>query len=405
MPNGRSSFVVVANRLPVDRIEMPDGSTAWRREPRRARDRAGTGDAASSTVPGSAGPAAPTRSAGSLRHDGMHLVPVPLTAEDVERYYEGFSNATLWPLYHDVIVPPEFHRDVVGGLRRGQPAVRARRPREVAADGRRRVGARLPAAAGPGDAARSCGPTCGSGSSCTSRSRRPSCSRSCRGGGRSCDGLLGADLVGFQRPGAAVELRRAWPATGCGLRDPTATGSRRCPTTGSSAPRRSRSPSTSASWTSLARQPETEAPRREIRARARRPRARSCSASTGSTTPRASGSGCKRVRRAAATDGALDRVDDAVFVQVATPEPRAGRAVPADARRGRAAGRPDQRRARPDRPRRRALPAPRPYSRTELVALYLRRRRHAGHAAARRHEPGRQGVRRLPGTTRPARWC
>ena len=33
MPNGRSSFVVVANRLPVDRIEMPDGSTAWRRSP------------------------------------------------------------------------------------------------------------------------------------------------------------------------------------------------------------------------------------------------------------------------------------------------------------------------------------------------------------------------------------
>ena len=33
MPNGRSSFVVVANRLPVDRTEMPDGSTAWRRSP------------------------------------------------------------------------------------------------------------------------------------------------------------------------------------------------------------------------------------------------------------------------------------------------------------------------------------------------------------------------------------
>ena len=42
--------------------------------------------------------------------DGMHLVPVPLSSEEVVRYYEGFSNATLWPLFHDVIVPPEFHR-------------------------------------------------------------------------------------------------------------------------------------------------------------------------------------------------------------------------------------------------------------------------------------------------------
>src|SRR5699024_1158929 len=42
--------------------------------------------------------------------DGMPLTPVTLTSEDVHRYYEGFSNATLWPLYHDVIVPPEYHR-------------------------------------------------------------------------------------------------------------------------------------------------------------------------------------------------------------------------------------------------------------------------------------------------------
>jgi trehalose 6-phosphate synthase len=28
----------------------------------------------------------------------------------VEDYYEGFSNATLWPLYHDVVAPPVYHR-------------------------------------------------------------------------------------------------------------------------------------------------------------------------------------------------------------------------------------------------------------------------------------------------------
>ena len=42
--------------------------------------------------------------------DGTQLVPVTLSADDVERYYEGFSNDTLWPLYHDVIAPPTFHR-------------------------------------------------------------------------------------------------------------------------------------------------------------------------------------------------------------------------------------------------------------------------------------------------------
>src|SRR3978361_1317148 len=43
--------------------------------------------------------------------DGLSLVPVPLSAEEVEYFSEGFSNATLWPLYHDVIATPEFHRE------------------------------------------------------------------------------------------------------------------------------------------------------------------------------------------------------------------------------------------------------------------------------------------------------
>ena len=37
--------------------------------------------------------------------------PVRLSAEDFAEYYEGFSNATLWPLYHDVIVKPIYHRE------------------------------------------------------------------------------------------------------------------------------------------------------------------------------------------------------------------------------------------------------------------------------------------------------
>ena len=37
------------------------------------------------------------------REQGFQLGPVPLTAEEVEKYYEGFSNETLWPLFHDLL--------------------------------------------------------------------------------------------------------------------------------------------------------------------------------------------------------------------------------------------------------------------------------------------------------------
>ena len=101
---------MVANRLPVDRIEMPDGSTAWRRSP---------GGLVTALAPvmqrhhgawiGWTG--SPDEKLDPFDDNGMHLVPVMLSAEDVQLYYEGFSNATLWPLYHDVIVAPEFHRE------------------------------------------------------------------------------------------------------------------------------------------------------------------------------------------------------------------------------------------------------------------------------------------------------
>ncbi|WP_053204702.1 alpha,alpha-trehalose-phosphate synthase (UDP-forming) [Jiangella muralis] len=107
---GTSSFVVVANRLPVDRVTAADGTTTWRRSPgglvtalapvMRAYDGAWVGWTGS---PDDAPPPFST--------DDMDLVPVPLSAEEIALYYEGFSNATLWPLYHDVIVQPEYHRE------------------------------------------------------------------------------------------------------------------------------------------------------------------------------------------------------------------------------------------------------------------------------------------------------
>ncbi len=106
---GEHDFVVVANRLPVDRVEAADGAVQWRRSP-------GGLVAALEPVMQRAGGAwvgwsgSPDQAPEPFQADGMHLVAVPLSAEEIEGFYEGFSNATLWPLYHDVIAPPQFHR-------------------------------------------------------------------------------------------------------------------------------------------------------------------------------------------------------------------------------------------------------------------------------------------------------
>ena len=105
-----ASFVVVANRLPVDRIEHDDGSVDWRTSPgglvtalepvMRARDGAWVG-----------WHGAPDEELAPFTDSGLQLVPVSLSSVEVEEYYEGFSNGTLWPLYHDVVAHPEFHRE------------------------------------------------------------------------------------------------------------------------------------------------------------------------------------------------------------------------------------------------------------------------------------------------------
>jgi trehalose 6-phosphate synthase len=105
-----SGFVVVASRLPVDRIEEADGGTGWRPSPgglvtalepvMRKADGVWIGWA------GDAGPGP-----GPFEAGGLRLVGVGLSAEQVLGHYEGFCNATLWPLYHDVIAQPVFDRE------------------------------------------------------------------------------------------------------------------------------------------------------------------------------------------------------------------------------------------------------------------------------------------------------
>jgi alpha,alpha-trehalose-phosphate synthase [UDP-forming] len=106
---GDYDFVVVACRLPVDRVEGRGGETEWRPSP------GGLVSALEPVMREAGGawvgwPGAAGEAPGSFDVSGMHLVGVGLSAEEVSDYYEGFCNATLWPLYHDVIAPPEFRR-------------------------------------------------------------------------------------------------------------------------------------------------------------------------------------------------------------------------------------------------------------------------------------------------------
>ena len=105
-----SDFVVVANRLPIDMERHPDGTTTWKRSPGGLvtalepllRRRRGAWIGWPGITDGDEEP---------IVEEGLQLYPVRLSADDVAEYYEGFSNATLWPLYHDVIVKPIYHRE------------------------------------------------------------------------------------------------------------------------------------------------------------------------------------------------------------------------------------------------------------------------------------------------------
>src|SRR5450759_2519241 len=103
-------LVVAANRLPVDLVIDADGESTWERSP------GGLVSAMESVMPGrdaawvgSAGESGPVPEP-FHQHD-LYLHPVGMTAAEIQEYYEGFSNDTLWPIYHDVIVPASFHRN------------------------------------------------------------------------------------------------------------------------------------------------------------------------------------------------------------------------------------------------------------------------------------------------------
>ncbi len=103
------SFVVVANRLPVRRVW--EGDTArWVPSPGGLVSAlrpvmSGNPDAVWAGWTGVPGPGTEP-----FEVDGFQCHPVGVSQGELQLFYEGFSNATLWPLFHDALVPPEYHR-------------------------------------------------------------------------------------------------------------------------------------------------------------------------------------------------------------------------------------------------------------------------------------------------------
>ena len=99
-----TGFVVVANRLPASVTDR-----GWQRSPGglvnalepALRNRDGVWIGWAGVADARLDP---------FDFDGIRLHPVPLSGDDVRDFYEGFANSTLWPLYHDAVVAPAFHR-------------------------------------------------------------------------------------------------------------------------------------------------------------------------------------------------------------------------------------------------------------------------------------------------------
>ncbi|MEU4245597.1 trehalose-6-phosphate synthase [Actinoplanes sp. NPDC026619] len=102
-------FVVVANRLPVDEVVADDGTRTWSRSP------GGLVSALQPIVRSHGGAwvgwtGQPGDAPEPFDTDGMHLHPMGLSTDDVDQYYEGQSNGTIWPLFHDLVEQPTHRR-------------------------------------------------------------------------------------------------------------------------------------------------------------------------------------------------------------------------------------------------------------------------------------------------------
>lgn len=104
----KHGLVIAANRLPIHRVEG-QGKTTWQVSP------GGLVTAMAPILARSGGHwigwnGAASRAGRDLEVNGLSLSPIGLSRTEVSHFYQGFSNSTLWPLYHDAIVVPEIHR-------------------------------------------------------------------------------------------------------------------------------------------------------------------------------------------------------------------------------------------------------------------------------------------------------
>lgn len=104
----RKTLVVVANRLPVRRLRDND-TPRWETSPgglvSALRSVLGNRELCWVGWSGEMGAAPPP-----FQHDGIQHHPIRLDESDYDLYYSGFANRTLWPLFHDAVRTPEYHR-------------------------------------------------------------------------------------------------------------------------------------------------------------------------------------------------------------------------------------------------------------------------------------------------------
>lgn len=103
-------YVIVSNRLPVDATQLEDGQIEFQTAPGGlvSAMQAALKDVECAWV-GWIGEV--EQHADPFTLDRMTLVPLELNQQDIEEFYEGFSNDTLWPLLHDVTSTPEYNNE------------------------------------------------------------------------------------------------------------------------------------------------------------------------------------------------------------------------------------------------------------------------------------------------------
>ncbi len=124
-------IVVVANRLPLRRTEH-----GWETSP------GGLVSAVAPFLQGRGGSwvgwtGVADDAPAPFIHEGIEQRPVRLSQPEIDDFYLGFSNGTIWPLYHDAIRSPEFHRHwwhpyVAVNRRFAEQAAEALRPGDIA---------------------------------------------------------------------------------------------------------------------------------------------------------------------------------------------------------------------------------------------------------------------------------